>query len=523
MEAFRSVRLTCRTTLAPSIAREENEHVLRIFNAPAQYAEREAESRLHRFHGRAGFLKRQHEPAIGFNPLRFLERMSTEAMTDMDAEKMAYSMHTHATSFDQLLSFLIAKLQETVQGVSWNRPQAHQEWDADLRFYGPWWLVVRSERHLRQPHGSTRSILTHNTSASSTVQARRTASAVPPRDLLFTLHEGKPENQYTPLLVEQSIAAESQLIADIALRLGGHTFQLNLFHLSGVFLGPDRMHVLVFDGFRRLCAGTATATTTASAIQSEFVDGEDSLLSTLSLSSCHIASAGLLILLAGIVYLSKHHNCHVHSLDLSYNDLTSSSLWCLTQTLPFTNIRRLSLRGNVLTSRDPSALCELLSDGCNREIEELDLSYTALSAAQTSALIDYLPRLLKLRVLLLEEVAVPSAKWPAFALAVAKTHLLRVQLFAGAPSSVMAGYAKTIEEMCLRNRQRAMECCGDEVLRKGMTAYFGVKNASFFQEFFQVSLLRGGLAFGETTTALPGGYGIFTDNDPSLQVGDASE
>ncbi|CAG9582208.1 conserved hypothetical protein [Leishmania major strain Friedlin] len=523
MDAFRSAKLTCHTTLAPSIAREENEHVLRIFNAPAQCAEREAESRLHRFHGRAGFLRRQHESAIGFHPLRFLERMSTEAMTDTDAEKMAYAMRTHSTSFEQLLRFLIAKLRETVPGVSWNRPQAHQEWDSDLRFYGPWWLVVRSKRHLRQPHGSTRSILTQSTSASSTAKARRSVSAAPRSDLLFLVHEGKPENQYTPLLVEQSIAAENQLIADIALRLGGHTFQLNLFHLSGVFLGPDRMHVLVFDGFRRLCAGTATATATASAMQPDFMDDEDSLLSTLSLSSCHIASAGLLILLTGIVYLSKHHNCHVHSLDLSYNELTSNSLWCLIQTLPFTKIRRFSLRGNVLTSRDPSTLCELLSDGCSREIEELDLSYTALSAAQTSALIDYLPRLLKLRVLLLEEVPVPSAKWPAFALAVAKTHLLRVQLFAGPPSSAMAGYAKTIEEMCLRNRQRAMECCGGEALRKGMKTYFGLKNASFFQEFFQVSLLRGGLAFGETTAALPDGYGVFSDNDPSLHVGDALE
>lgn len=518
MEAFRSVRLTCHTTLAPSIAREENDHVLRIFNAPTRCAEREAESRLHRLHGRAGFLKRQQQSAIGFHPLRFLERMSTEAMTDPDAEKMAYSMRTHATSFEQLLRFLIAKLRETVQGVSWNCPHAHQEWDSDLRFYGPWWLVVRSGCHLRQPHASTRSILMNYTSASSTVKAKYTPRTVCQSDALFNVHEGRPENQYTPLLVEQSVAAESQLLADIALRLGGNTFQLNLFHLSGIFLSPDRVHVLVFDGFRRLCAGTATTTGTASPMQAGSMSGEDSLLSIVSLSSCHIGSAGLLILLAGIVYLSKRHNCHVHSLDLSYNDLTSSSLWCFTQTLPFTKIRRLSLRGNVLTSRDPSTLYELLSDGCNREIEELDLSYTALSAAQTSALIDYLPRLLKLRVLLLEEVIIPSAKWPAFAVAVAKTHLLRVQLFAGAPSSAMAGYAKTIEEMCLLNRQRAMECCDDEVLRKGMTTYFGLKNASFFQAFFQVSPLRGGLAFGETTAALPDGYGVFTDNDPSMHV-----
>ncbi|GET92398.1 hypothetical protein, conserved [Leishmania tarentolae] len=517
MEAFRCERLTCHTTLAPSISRDENDNVLRIFNTPVRCAEHEADTRRHRIRGPGGSLKRQQPFTTGFHPLRFLERMSTESMTNSDAEKMAYALRTHATSSEQLLQFLISKLQETVHSISWNHPQEHQEWNSDLRFYGPWWLVVRSENHRREHHSSLLSIMTHKKSASSAAKAKHVTRLVHPNDLLFNVHEGKPEHQYKPLLVEQSTSAENQLLADVALRLGGNTFQLSLFHLSGLFLGPDRVHVLVFDGFRRLCTGTATAKATTSVIQPDFMNDEESLLSTVSLSCCHISSAGLLILLAGIIYLSTHFHCHVYSLDLSYNDLTSNSFWSLAQTLNFTKIRRLSLRGNALTCSDPSTLCEFLSDGCSLEMEELDLSYTNLSAAQTRALIDFLPRLSKLRVLLLEGVAIPSEKWPAFALAVEKTHLLRVELSAGPPSSMMAGYVKTIQEVCRRNRQRAMECCGDAALQRGVATYFGLKNASFFQAFFQVLRYRDGLVVGESTSALPEGYGVFTNNDPSLQ------
>ncbi|KAG5491757.1 hypothetical protein JIQ42_01665 [Leishmania sp. Namibia] len=519
MEAFRSVRLTCHTTLAPSIAKEESGQVLRVFNAPRRCAGLEVGNPVLCAHRSAAVQKRPPLSPIDFDPLLCIGKMTTEMMTNRDAERIAYPMHTHAASFEQLLTALLKKLRHTVKTVSWNSPQERPEWHSDLRFYGPWWLVVRSEHHLKGNYGSPLSILERRAGSFSTAVVKYTADALPPGDPLFKIHEGKPENQYAPLLIERSFEAENQLFADIARRLGGKTFQLNLFHISGVFVGPDRMQVLIFDGFRRLCTAVAAAQAAASAVQPDFPDGEDGLLSTLSFSCCHIGAAGLLILLVGIVFLSVHYNCYVHSLDLSYNDLTASSLWCLTQTMPFTQIRRLSLRGNFLCSNDASTLRELLLEGCGREVEELDLSYTSLSAEQVRALIDCLPHLLSSRVLLLEEVTIPSVLWPAFARVVERMHLWRVELGAEPPSSSMAGYAKTIREICRRNRQRAVECgSSSEVARWGALTFFGIKDSSFFKAFFHLSRLRGNLASERAATALPGGYVAFTDNDPSLQL-----
>ncbi|CAJ1022840.1 hypothetical protein, conserved [Leishmania lindenbergi] len=512
MEGPRPMRLTCHTTLAPFIAKEENNQVLRIFSAPTRCAQCEGDNRVVGPHRRLGLVKGTSPSAIDFDPLRCIKRITTETMTNTDAEMIAYPMHTHATSFKQLLASLIARLQQTVQSVSWNTPQERPEWNTDLRFYGPWWLVVRSGLQFREVCDSRSFTLEIQEGASFPAKVEYTATTYPRSDLLFTVHEGKPENRYAPLLVERSIAAESRLFADIALRLGGSTFQLNLFHLSGVFVGPDRMHVLVFDGFRRLCTAAARAP------PSDLMNDEDHLLSTLSFSSCHLGSAGLLILLAGIVYLSTHHDCHVHSLDLSYNDLTKTSLLCLTQTLHFTKIRRLSLRGNVLTSSDPSTLRELLLEACDVAMEELDLSYTALSVAQVSALIDSLQCLSNLRVLLLEEVMIPSAKWPALVRAVETMDLWHVQLFADPTSPMMTGYTTIIEEMCLRNRQRAMDCSRSEASQWNATTFFGIKNSGFFTEFFQHSRRRGALACREAMAGLPDEYSAYTNNDPSLQV-----
>ncbi|KAK7196259.1 Leucine Rich repeat [Novymonas esmeraldas] len=520
MEAFRPVRLTCQKTLAPTVSREENEQLLRVFNAPTRGPGHENEARDGSAARRVGVLKRVHPSAIHFNPLRCIYRLTTETMSDLDAERIAYPALARVTPFEQLLEALIQKLQQTVQRVTWNCPHPRPEWSADLRFFGACWLVVRAAHQIRDAVPLQPSIIGHSSisSISSTeAEVDCAASAAAPLDLLHHVHEGKPENQYPPLLVERSVAAENQLFADVALRLGGRTFQLSLFHISGVLVSPDRMHVLVFDGFRQLCVANASSATDADVVEAE-EDKDGGLLSTLSFSSCQIGSASLLVLLAGVVFLSAQHSCHVRSLDLSYNDLTATSLCCLTQTLRFTRVRRLSLRGNILKSSDPGSLRELLLEGCDREMEELDLSYTALTPAQASAMIDCLPRLVNLRVLLLEEVTIPTTKWPAFARAVEKMHLWHVRLFAGPPSSMMAGYAKAIEEMCLRNRQRAVGAAGDELSRWGATTFFGMRNSSFFEAFFHLARLRGGLAFEETTTALPDGYDVFTTNDPSLLV-----
>ncbi|KAG5494063.1 hypothetical protein JKF63_01897 [Porcisia hertigi] len=514
MEAYRVTRVTYHTTLAPTIAREENEHVLRIFNAPTHLAAHGKASRMHRTHPRGCLLKTRNQlNTIDFDALRFIDGMTTERLSDTNADKIVYPRHTHATPFAQLLACLIEKLQRTVNTVSWNRPHHRPEWSTDLRFYGPWWLVVRSGRHFTEKRDPSLATSTKSADVSSTAAVEYSSSSATSHDLLFKVHEGKPENQYAPLLVHRSIAEENQLVADIALRLGEKTFKLDLFHLSGVHVSPDRMHVLAFDGFRRLCRSAADSQPD---MPLDLLSDEDSLLSTVSLSACQIGSAALLVLLAGIVNLSANDHCHVHSLDLSYNSLTNTSLRCLAQTLRFTKIERLSLRGNVLTSDDPSTLLELLLDGCDREMLELDLSYTALSSEQTSTLIDCLPRLPNLRVLLLEEVTIPFQKWQVFIQAVKKTYLWHVRLLPGPPSSLIARYVRTIEEVCMNNRQQSISDKGKRVSHWSATAFVDDNNSSFFEAFFQISRARGRLPAG--AMALPGEYGVFTTNDPSLKV-----
>lgn len=551
MDAFRQKQVLCRTTLAPAVAKDKGEHTLRAFHAPARGNERESDTFLDK-RRHSSLVKRQGPSVTCFNPLQRIRKMTSETLTDADAERIVYPFQTYAitTPFEQLLAALIDRLCSTVETVSWNKPQPHVAWDSDLRFFGPWWLVLRTNAEGssgkaqaaadQHPSGRQRSISWVHGMHGEPLASTSTAT------LLSKFNDGKEENRYASLLPRGAgVAEENQLIADLAKRLAGPTDHLDIFHLSGLHMTADRVHVLFFSGFAKLAAvavqrateakakggshDASTATTGKTAGVSFFdKEEETATLSTLSFSSCQLGSAGLVVLLTGVAFLAAGGLRGVCTLDLSYNDLQSISLYSFTQLLRFTYVKRLSLRGNNLASVDVIPFREFLLEGCDHQVEELDLSYTELTEVQVGILIETLPCLHRLRVLLLEEVTIAANKWPSLVRAVERTQLWHLRLLPStAPSSSspfpsgsvatssVVTYVKSIDEVCARNARRTTEVAGAAAASAARTGFFGLSTASFFEAFFRFSQLRVGHG-GEVGSALPGNYGAFTNNDPSL-------
>ncbi|KPA82421.1 hypothetical protein ABB37_03493 [Leptomonas pyrrhocoris] len=551
MEAFRQKQVRCRTTLASGVAKDQNGHTLRSFHAPTRGGERESEA-LADNDRYAGLLKLHGSTVINYSPLQYIQKMTSETLTDVEAERVVYPFCASAVTapFEQVLLALIDKLRSTVGAVSWNRPVAHAEWETDLRFWGQWWLVLRSREETGRTLSSADQHPSGRRSRVSWVHGMHNEPLVPlsTKALLTRLHDDKEENRYAPLLRRGAgTTEENQLIADLAKRLTGPTDHFDIFHLSGVRMAPDRMHVLFFDGFFKLAsipsrkaaaaaaqcerdeAREGSSLTSAAAVHSKgnAASGEEAeeTLSTLSFSSCQMGSAGVVVLLTGIAALAGQGMSSISSLDLSYNALQSCVLYSFSQMLRFTFVKRLSLRGNNLASVDVIPFREFLLEGCERQVEELDLSYTELTPTQIAVLIEALPRLSRMRVLLLEEVTIPGSKWPSLVRAVERTQLWHLRLVssnavfstatAPPPFSSIAFYVKSIEEVCARNAQRAAEASGAAAAAAARNGFFGLNGASFFEAFFLFSQLKG-CRMGEGESALPGDYTAFTTNDPSL-------
>jgi hypothetical protein len=551
METYRQKQVLCRKTLAPAVAKDMSERTLRAFHAPTRGNERESDTLPdHRRH--SGLLKQQVPTVMYYNPLQRVQKMTSATLTDADAERLVYPFHASAITipFEQVLVALMDKLRGTVAAVTWNTPQTHPTWETDLRFFGQWWLVLRT----REESGFLQASADQHPSGRQTriswVQGAHGEPLLPisTTALLRKFHDDRKENRYAPLLPRGAGSAqENQLIADLARRLAGPTDHLDLFHLSGLCMTADRLHVLLFDGFSRLADVTMQRATegrdqrsSGPSIMSSRLNNNntaaadnETMLSTLSLSSCQMGSAGLVVLLTGVAALAAQGVSSICTLDLSYNNLQSASLYALMQLLRFTYISRLSLRGNNLASVDVIPFREFLLEGCEWQLEELDLSYTGLTAAQVNVLIEALPRLKRLRVLLLEEVAIPSSKWPSLARAVERTQLWHLRLVpstalsttnsskSGHAASVspvlssIAPYIRSMDEVCARNAQRAAEASGADAASVARNGFFGFNTVSFFEAFFRYSLLRAGTT-GEGASALPEGYRAFTSNDPSL-------
>ncbi|KPI84877.1 hypothetical protein ABL78_6059 [Leptomonas seymouri] len=544
MEAFRQKQVRCRAMLAPVIAKEKNERPLRVFHAPAHGNDAEGDAFSDKF-GHLSPRKQRSLCIMCFNLLQRIQNISSETLTDMEAERLMYPFHASsmATPFEEALVAFTDKFKSTVGQVSWNKPVVHAEWETELRFWGQWWLSLR----IRADQGTMR---TTGIQGLSRLRGRISWAqgmdgtplvCISTPALIMKFHEGKEENRYPPLLTQDAgVAEENQLIADLAKRLTGPTRHLDVFHLSGLRMTPDRLHVLFFDGFSKLplLVETEVATETEGSGSQDgqpqtipttaqrrgnAAPGEqvEETLATLSFSACQMGSAGLLVLLTGVASLAAQGLKGISSLDLSYNELRSTSLYSFTQMLRFTFVTRLSLRGNNLASIDVTPFREFLLEGCDLQIEELDLSYTELTPAQVGVLIESLPLMNRIRVLLLEEVTIPVSKWPLLVRAVERTQLWQLRLLPSTalstsstytPISSIVIYVKLIEEICANNERLAKEASAGTVACSG---FFGFNTPSFFEAFFSYSQIRGGAA-GECGCALPEGYTAFTNNDPSL-------
>lgn len=258
------------------------------------------------------------------------------------------------------------------------------------------------------------------------------------------------------------------------------------------------------------------------------------LLKTLSLSICSIGSASVLVLLASLAAIDAEHRAHeeaetmkrlarkgrgkrrsyvryntstmrsIENLDLSYNALTSSSLYCLTMLLPRTAVKRLSLRGNNLCGDDSAATRDFFFEGC-QQLEELDISYTGLSMQQVCIFIEALPYLSQLRVLNLDNLNIPPERATTLSRAICHSKLLSISLNCCAACTGQA-FLGFINAACERNKARA----------RGKGEGTGRSASSFFESFFERSLSQGWVP--PELCALPSGYRPFTNNDPSLHT-----
>lgn len=276
-----------------------------------------------------------------------------------------------------------------------------------------------------------------------------------------------------------------------------------------------------------------SATSTVSGAPSSGKPVETQLmLATLSLSICQIGSASVLILLACLATAAAENAARaslgsnassprassplsadepaevkmtpIANLDLSYNALTTSSLYGMTMLLPRTDIRRLTLRGNNLKGSDPVEMRDFLLEGC-QFILELDLGHTALSVPQICSVIEALPRMTRLRSLRLDGLSIPPEKTTALMRAVHQSNIWSLSLVACSACSG-ASYLGFIQAACDRHRAKAVGQMGVD--------YNVDELVDFFGEFF-VRCISNGWA-PPSTSALPEGYGPYTNNDPTL-------
>lgn len=397
-------------------------------------------------------------PALLPDPLQFARACDTAKVTSSLAESLAYPFQPgSAGSMDAVIDAFLQRLRFTAPCLRWNTPKERPEWAKDLRFFGEWWLS------LRDPQSD---------------------AAVAARERLGVAVDGGAE-VYSPLLTEEerTEAAENQLVADLALRLQGALYRLETIHIDSLCFTADRVQVFLFSGLMQLkdCCRT-----------------EDEL-QTLSFSICQLDSAGLLVLLVGLVGMTESAPPpYVTALDVSYNALTCHSLFCLTTVLPRTSVRRLSLRGNFLWGTNMVAFRDFLLTGA-ASLEELDLCHTNLSPLQIKVLTQSLPQLRSLHVLLLDGVNVPDDLLAFLSKAVATSHLWCISL-TGCTGTQQQSAISLMQRYCDRRRKDAHR-------------FGGADGESFFKRFFEASRAKGWAP--PEVSALPLGYGPFRTNDPS--------
>lgn len=357
-----------------------------------------------------------------------------------------------------------------------------------------------------------------------------------------------PTERYPPHLLPEEIKDESKVneyIARLAMRFRtGPLFCCESLHFDHIDMTPSRMHVFMFEGVvarvqheyqsrvklnfssldmanmecswvspkeRKFLSRTAHLSPLTESLKESFSSFEkDDLkglssmvfplweenlinenscrLETISFSICNIGNSALMVLFTGLMAM------HVvppsmENLDLSYNSLTYSCLYLLAGLLPCTRVRRLSLRGNNLFSKESQSFREFLLRGCYF-LEELDLSYTNLSHSQLHELAELLRHRRRLCSLLLYGMKIP-------------------QHFLAGVEELLRKDGKFLL-LCDQWKNGPQDEKGTSVCTSGLFC----SQKSFFSDFYKNATQHGWRP--PDLNALPRGYRPFRFNDPSL-------
>ncbi|PBJ68915.1 hypothetical protein BCY84_20609 [Trypanosoma cruzi cruzi] len=380
---------------------------------------------------------------MGGNILGNIMMLELETFSDEEAAYLTSPDAPHSHIVDEVVEALFENVCTAPSRCSWNTPSARPEWKEEFRLAGEWWLSMRVLPATVNP------------------------------------------NEYHPPLIPfvlRNVQTENQFIADLALHMRQRSSVLSLLHMDHISITPDRASVLLFEGILR---------------------NEARNLECLSLSFCEVGAATLLLILCGLNQC-RSIQPQLRYLNLSYNWIDASCLNMMAMLLERTSIRRLSLHGNRFGGSDISCFYEFLLQGCSL-LEELDLSYTALTCAEVCALISCLPRMRNLEVLLLDGVEVPENKAAALSTAIRKSNLIHVSL-RGIIACNGEAYLNRIRKACQINRSTR------DFLKDQSTLRYFSEGGSFFEAFTRRKCEMQCLE----DRALPVAYRPFVTNDPSL-------
>lgn len=494
----------CPVSFAPSVPRsgDETEAALRYFRL--LHRPNVDRHRLSKNRKRFASIELQtwtgiDPPAIVIDNLTaVLEELDTTDVTDGFVAVLFHPGVVSRFAPAMIGAVLINHLAHSVKQIPWSEGVVVPEWEDDLRFLGQWWISLR----------------------------KSTSEAV--QNTVEGLMLNPETDMYISLLTPEEAASAESLncfVANLAVRVHGKLFDFDSLHMDNIPLTPSRMHVLWFRGLLKTrkvkpASEEGSGGDSPSPLISSPLDIKEDLLfedldadhhgradspvnelpltalslnyrlETLSFSVCSIGTASLAVLFAGIIS-SSSLKTPIRNLDLSYNNLNNDSLYVMITLLPLTKIRNLSLRGNHLFASDPECFRNFLSDGCYF-VEELDLSYTALSPEQLSGLIHVLPKLNRLKVLLINGIVLSDQLISLLGKAIMKAKRVRV-----VSDCCHARIQSSMDQVLLHQKQKSAE-----------------PSLTFFERFYLASMEKGWKP--PYIGALPRNYRPFTTNDPTL-------
>lgn len=423
-------------------------------------------------------------PLFKDNILPYIETLHSNKFDDLSAMDMFHPVKISPLPVGVVMEMLIHRFKTTVKEVPWNKEEKAVEWVDDLRFLGDWWLTLLPVES-------------------------------PVRKAALQALQLDEKDAYSPHLSSSdslNVNKVNEYVARLAARSHGSLYEFGTLHINNLLFTPSRMHVLLFGGFIARATKEASegivkeeelSITTAQSISGCVTSAEDGQalphslrkappttvlnLETISFPFCGISNAALVVLLAGINAFELS-GVTIINLDLAHNKLGGESLRILTSLLPLTKVRRLSLRGNHLGMENVNSFRDFLYDGCI-SLQELDLSYTYLTAKQLGILLDTLPSMFRLQTLLL------------------RGHIFSTSMVV---SLVKIGMMKQILlriDESYENHRASVNA-----LRPPLRPLIN-RHKSFFEQLYALASQK---VFSNYSGALPEGYHCFHSNDPSL-------